>query len=190
MRHVALVLTMAAVLLTTSMAQEEPPRRAGRQPWQRYELLGVRNIFRKDRRAPVQQARPTPRPAAPTPQRSTVLTGVAQQGSEHVAFFEDARMGTTSRLRVGDDVAGGTLVAISLDSVQFELNGQKRQISIGMNLEGGASTALPITGLDSLEQALDEVLPAASSGASQPAPAASTDLLERLRQRRLEELGQ
>jgi hypothetical protein len=65
-----------------------------------------------------------------------VLTGIALQEGRHVAFIEDSAAHSTKRLVPGDAVAGGSIVAVSIDSVEFEAGGKRIHIPVGRNLLG------------------------------------------------------
>lgn len=140
-----------------------------------YQLILNRNIFSRDRTSsrPARASRETSR----TGEQGLMLTGVAEQGDISVAFFEDLQSGQIIRALEGQAIGEGEIVAISLDSVQYRSGDQNRQIVIGQNLTGSSASL------------------ASTRSSSQPAEATSqgalgqggNDILERMRQRRLQE---
>jgi hypothetical protein len=90
-----------------------------------------RNIFVKgDGRA---EHTPSPRP---TPAQ-LVLTGVSLSDSGKVAFLEDEVAGTVICVHVGDSVSNGTIVDISLNSIEYR-NGPGKTVRayVGFDLAG------------------------------------------------------
>ena len=170
---------LAAVLGGAVPADDEQTPPVVSQGWERYEVLVERNIFSRDR------GRPDPReseresyvPPPPPPERFLLLTGIVKQGDEWLAFLEDARTGAVSKLRVGDGVLEGRVAAITMDSIDYEKDGRIAHVAMGDNLEGGRSSRSGSTVSSPTTSA-----PASSAG--------SSNILERLRQRRQRELGQ
>jgi len=178
--------------------------------WDTYRVLSERNIFTRNRARPP-STHHVPTPAAP-PAGSDgdrfVLTGVIQQGQDCVAFFEDTRTGKTTQASLGDPLGRGQLTAITLDAVHYACDGNTTKIVVGSNLTGAAvSVARPATATSATG-----VLPAAATTAATPAMAATTpppagpsqatagtpggakdssatSILERMRQRREQELN-
>jgi hypothetical protein len=72
-------------------------------------------------------------------------------------------------LKEGDSIAGGIVRHIRFDALDYEVNGKITRVAIGQNLAGG-----------------DAVVAASATTQSS---AGGGDVLERLRQRRLQELG-
>ncbi len=156
--------------------------------WEDYKVVVERNIFARDRgkRPTTTAAEPTMSPP-PRPERYFLLTGIVQQGEEGIAFFEDTRTGTTSRIRAGESIAGGRLANITLDYVEYESDGQTVRIKVGKNLEG--SLTAPAVPYEFFESAGPLEVP--ESGTSGELGAVDNDaagILERLRQRRQREL--
>jgi hypothetical protein len=105
----------------------------------RYEILTEKNIFLRNR--------PRPRSAAREPreprrvEETFVLTGIALQEGRHVAFIENSGTRTTQRLLPGEAVAGGTVISVELDSLEFETKGRRLRVEIGRNLLGDVFVA-------------------------------------------------
>ena len=107
--------------------------------WAKYRVLTQRNIFRRDRK-PVRPRGPAAsRPAKGNSydsDRNVVLTGVARGGGEFVAFFEDARTGVTSKIRIGRPIGKGRVKTITLNGVEYERAGTVRKLKVGVDLTG------------------------------------------------------
>jgi hypothetical protein len=137
--------------------------------WDSYAVIEQRNLFVRER--PREQPPPQEREEPAPVERSIVLRGVAQRDGSYVAFFEDLRDGTTTAVREGSPVARGTIRNVSLSSADYVTQQATITVGVGNNLENVplASTAPSIT----------------PTGASSP----TSDIEQRLRQRRLQELG-
>ena len=183
--------TYAAVVLflVSSAAGAETEESRPQASWDDYEIVVDRNIFRRDRRPASRGPSRVVLPEAPPPAgRFIVLRGIAQQGDQHVAFFEQTRTGEVTRVRAGDTIADGQVAGITLDYVEFEKDGATVRVETGKNLEGRASAfSIPFGSYDSVE------LLAPAAGATAPtggAPsAAEAAIMERLRQKRESELA-
>ena len=208
-----LPLGLAAPLLAGRSSPPEPD-------WEMYKVIVERNIFLKDRsataeRVPTQASNLPPWPPLIfRPESNLVLTGIVCQSGKHIAFLENTRTGITSRLALGDPVAGGRITQIALDYVLYESNGERTAIEVGHNLDGGLASQtsapagaedvglLPLPSKPStpaqtlppnptaappagLGQAA--AVPPATGGAS---PEDESAVLERLRQRRQKELSE
>jgi len=221
------------VLLPGMAAAASPPAAppSGQSAqWESYRVLSERNIFLRNRARPSSSYRaPTPAPATPVADSGDtriVLTGIIQQGGDHLAFFEDTRTGKTTTVQAGDPLGKGRLTTITLDSVQYTCDGKATQIAIGSNLAGTAAsppkpattpstTAAPATtptapappAATSAPAGSVTILtaPAPEPGSTTPPPAAppqaaagtagdtkdsgAAGILERMRQRREQELN-
>ncbi len=160
--------------------------------WERYQVIMERNIFLRDRSRP---APTTPISVSPPirterPERSLVLVGIVRDNHLHVAFLEDIRTGAVNRYRTGEQAAGGTIAAITLEHLDFDNGETITGISIGHNLAGeavgGGHTRAPT-------QLGDGGHGTAHSAPSARRPTAISEdqreIIERMRQRRLEQLG-
>jgi len=145
----------------------------------RYKVLSEHNIFTKNRR-------PTSRPTRdsrsdgppPKPEVAFVLTGcVIENENRYAAFVENAQTGVTLRVSPGDSIATGKVTAIGFDFLEYETGGQKTRVEIGHNFTGSVASlatvmALPTTG--------------PTTG---PVDESNLSIEEKLRRRRLRELG-
>jgi hypothetical protein len=77
-------------------------------------------------------------PSSATPEASLVLCGVAQQGGEFTALVEDVKGGRVSRLSPGDSIGRGRLVHVDLDGAEYEVGGNIRRVRVGDDLNGGS----------------------------------------------------
>jgi len=96
-------------------------------------FMRYRRAPRPDRPLDPQPAAPRP-PAAP----QFVLTGTARSGDGFIAFFEESRTGDTARVAVGQTVGEAVVTAITLDGVEVAKGETTRTIRIGDDLEGRA----------------------------------------------------
>lgn len=189
MKHgplIALACMTAAVLSLAATPASQPAPAATPPSWDSYRLIVSRNMFARDRAAP------TSRRYTPSPRRSEngepelILTGVIVQEELRIAFFEDSRSGLTYRVPVGGVLGSVAVESISLDGVELRGEGRARRIAIGENLSGAAGTSLR----DAASQPTTAA--AGTSAESQPAGPPTDkgleDILERMRQRRLQEM--
>jgi hypothetical protein len=186
----AAAMTLAAFASSAPEATSKPAV-APTMPADRYRVLLQRDIFLRDRSAGREGPRP-PQPTAPvaTDETSLVLTGLVCQGREWVAFFEDRRNGQVVRVAPGQAIGPGQLAVISLDAVEYVRDGQTRSIAIGRNLAGDEA-AFSDTGPVQAAGLAPTSAPAgaASAATNGGAPAGGAgDVLERMRQRRAQEL--
>jgi len=143
---------------------------------QDFEILNYRNIFYKGHLpSPDTGNRSAAAVIAPhTLETVLMFNGVTITDGKPTAFLENTDQGTVLQVHIGDAVAQGKVVAIALDSLEYQLNGQAQptHVLIGQNLAGSNTWG--------------------TVAASQPSStgSASTDaMLEKLRQKRLQELG-
>lgn len=183
MRPIVLSLALLAMLLIAATSVKPPGGPTVRAPsLDDYRIIVDRNIFARDR-----AARRTGRPErdrsqetkAPAPEM--VLIGMAVQGGEPLAFFEDSRSGEIVQLPSGQELWGGTILSISMDGVDYLYRGTTRYLAIGDNLQGVAAALLSASSMPSSAPSDATFKP--SEGGNKPA----NDMLERLRQRRLQE---
>jgi len=115
----------------------------GNEPFESYRILVDRNIFVRNRRPPMPDRpdrRPTEY-RAPTAPR-LVLTGTARSGDSIIAFFENSRTGDTRRVSVGKTLGEAVIQAITLDGAVIQDGETTRTIRIGSDLSG-QTVALP-----------------------------------------------
>ncbi len=175
-------------LLVAVAAENSGAERQTRASWENYNVVVERNIFRRDRARRPKRVSAVVEELPSRPERYIVLTGIVQQSKEHIAFLEDTRTGTTTRVRIGDSVADGKLKHITLDYVEYESNGDVAKIEIGKNLDGSVSTpAIPQA--SSEEDGTPDVPAAGTPDDGAAAGGDEAAILERLRQKRQKELG-
>lgn len=152
------------------------PATAGGSSWNGYNVLASRNIFVQDR------SRLRSRSAASQDSRDSdsymILTGIAEQGSYRFAFIEDARTGATARLMAGQAVGKGQIKSVTLDGIEYENTGSVKTIFVGQNLIGETAGTINVSATS----------PAAGSQPSSAAAGDVNSVLERLRQRRAQEM--
>lgn len=176
---------LVSALATTSQAQESKTTKTA--SWERYQNLTSNNIFVKDRRPQTSggsRSSHTPRPESASTERTLVLSGIVQQDGVYIAFVEDTRARTTTKLRIGDALGQGKVAAMTLDAVDYVRDGATVRVEVGKNFEGAAAGTMPSASSDSGST------PGGGSGSAvAPTPGSEAALLERMRQRRLKEMG-
>lgn len=136
-----------------------------------------RSIFEKGRSAPHNPSSAT-QPSVSTPESVRVLNGVTKVNGKLMAFVEDRTTRTISSFQVNDPIARGKVTAITLDALTYEADGKSTRVAVGDNLTG------------------QRAAPAATNPSSAPAGGdhavspETQSVLERLRQRRQQELKQ
>jgi hypothetical protein len=125
---------------------------------------------------------------------SLVFNGASDVDGQLVAFVENTGMNRISRYHVGDPVgqgAPGRIAAITLDSIDYQVGTKVTHVTLGQNLYGQETQVLttqPVAGVSSSTggAAGPTTGPSSTSGSS----GGSDSILERLRRRRMQELGQ
>ena len=113
------------------------------------------------------------------PEQSLVFNGATLTESQIVAFIEDTSAGKVMKLRAGEAVARGKLGTITLDTLEYDAGGKVTRVQIGQNLDGNAAvmpTSRPVS---------SDASPGSTTGPS----GGASDMLEKLRLKRLQELG-
>jgi len=151
------------------------------QPWEHYEILIERNMFSRSRGQGKQSEEAEVARAAPSPERFVLLRGVLRQDDEFIAVLEDMRSGQLIRARVGDEVVRGRVERITLDGLRYVRDEAQVDVGIGANLEASGTAGPAMAGEGTEGEELETPVPPTGE---------ATDLLERLRQRRLREQGQ
>lgn len=180
----------AATLLCSAMAIAEQDGSADPTSWASYQIVATRNIFSWHRTAaapvvPQEHDAQTPgfdgdidSPLSSEQQTaaraSYVLVGVAIEVERRIAFFEHPGTKQTIKSSIGEPLVGGSIIAIRIDGIEFEVNGQSITVTPGETLTGTAASGLTT---DSL-----------SDGVNRDATS-NNAVLERMRQRRQEELN-
>ncbi|WP_428937152.1 hypothetical protein [Fontivita pretiosa] len=158
---------------------------------ERYGVLWERNIFLRERGRRERVDRDF-RPAAPRlPEQSLVVTGIVFEDGEYRAYIEDVSRGTTLKLSVGDAVARGKVVGIEIDAVAYENYAGVTWIPIGSNLAGASVTSVSDARIAAAAAgyAATTQPSAGGAGAAINASGANLSIEERLRLRRMQELG-
>jgi hypothetical protein len=182
--------TASTTLPTTTQASAAPapttnPYLALRGMSADYIVLTNRSIFKKgsqmtDPFAPTTPL-PPPRPQPYTPAESSLeFNGAMHADASWTAFFENTSNHDVFVKHEGDNIARGKITAITLDSIDYETNGRQNTIALGHTLDGSEGPGLASA-------------PSLSLSSTQPSANFSgpnADVLERLRQKRLKELGQ
>ena len=154
---------------------------AEKTSFDRYRVLSEHNIFAKNRRPP--STRPTRDPRndrpPPRPEVAFVLTGcVIEDDNRYSAFVENAQTGVTMKVSPGDPIASGKVTTIGFDFLEYETAGQKTRVEIGHNFTGSVAS-------------LAEVIsaPPTTGPTTGPVDLSNLSIEERLRRRRLQEIG-
>jgi hypothetical protein len=180
----ALFVAAVAIAWVVAFAEEKaaPPR-----DWDYYKVISERSVFLRDRRPRERRAERSAPPVVRPPERDYVLTGVAGQGQERLAFIENTRTGETLRLRRGSEVAGGRITEIAMEHVTFEKNGAGTRVELGLSL-GGTSASRPAEAAPAAEAEGPAPSPSPAE-ASKPRSQGQLSILERLRLKRQQELN-
>ena len=170
--------------------QERPQQQ---DPWEVYKVIVERNMFSRQRGARIDrlsQDRPDMRtpPSAPNPESYYVLKGIVQENNAFIAFLEDSRGGDILRVRKGESIARGVIKALSLDSIEYQLEDRTISVTMGHDLEGGRG-AVTMTQLFEWSQTSSAT---PQEGATQPSSTSGddADILRQLMERRQQQLGQ
>jgi hypothetical protein len=122
-----------------------------------------------------------------------VFNGASNANGQLVAFIENTGMNQIARYHVGDPVgqgAQGKVAAITLDSMDYQIGARVTHVNLGQNLNGQdvlIQTTQPV--------AEGSAPGAASTSTTQGAtpsggPGSLDEVMRRLRERRMKELGQ
>lgn len=119
-----------------------------------------------------------------------VFNGASDANGQLVAFIENTGMNQIAKYHVGDLVgqgAAGKISAITLDSIDYAVGPRVTHVNLGQNLNG--QDVQIITTQPVAEGMTPTTGPA---GTTQPgaAPSGTDSIIERLRKRRMQELGQ
>ncbi|MCM8768121.1 MAG: hypothetical protein NC911_00315 [Candidatus Omnitrophica bacterium] len=157
-----------------------------------YQIISERNIFLPQRKKPDKQQKfysilkeaPPVNPAA-----NIVLTGIVRHGQDYLAFFEDRLSRKTLRVRAGENLLGGKIQQITLDYVEYVAKETPVKVEIGKTLAN--STPLTPAGPVSSPASPSFSSTLVSSGSDISPPSSDTsNIVEQMRRRRLQELGQ
>jgi hypothetical protein len=141
---------------------------------QDFEVLNLRNIFYKGYLpAPGEEGRGASEyEIRHAPETMFIFNGVTITDGKPTAFLENTNEGTVVQVHVGDAVAKGKIVNIAIDNLDYEANGKVTRVQIAQNLAGGNGWGTT-----------------ASTEPSTTGSGAADAMLEKLRQKRLQELN-
>lgn len=156
-----------------------------------FALLNDRSPFvpwvQRERRSGGGRSGPSQVESAETRQQSNlVFNGVTVTDGKPVAFIEDMTEGRVYQYHVGDSIAGGKVAQITLDAVDYETNGRRTHVTIGENLQGASAWDMTY----GVAPAMPSTQPTGQPSETSTGSGGSADsVLEKMRQRRLQELG-
>jgi hypothetical protein len=135
------------------------------------------------------------RPSNPNPNAEGVLVfnGASDVDGQLVAFVENTGMNQISRYHVGDAVgqgAQGKIAGITLDSIDYQVGTKITHVMLGQNLYGQETQVLttqPVAGSGGFGTSSSSGGPTTGPSST---PGGTDSVLERLRKRRMQELGQ
>jgi hypothetical protein len=174
MRRSGIVASWALVLILGAVGSAAASAQTAERPWDPYEILVTRNIFSQVRGRRALEAQ---RQEEPNPERFVYLRGVMRRAQGFVALLEDTRSGQVISCRSGDHVVRGEVKEVTLDGIRYVQDGAEVAVSVGENLEKGAPAVASGQAAGSAQ------------AAPRPASGAAADALEKMRQRRQQELG-
>ena len=134
----------------------------------------------------VASTEPTTAPAPWTPESTLVFNGASDADGQLVAFIENSALNTIGRFHLGEAVAQGKVAAITLDSLDYQAGTRVTHVMLGQNLQGIDMQVLTTQPVSSTTTPTGSATTQDSSGSG----GAPDSVLERLRLRRLKELGQ
>ncbi len=184
-RPATLILTAAWLLCAAVPCFAQEAEAQSTRSWEHYQVVVQRNIFSRHRvpmavssgeSEPTTTTTAVPQSAAAqqaTARASYALVGVAIEEDRQIAFFENPLTQETIKSAIGDELLGGVITAITIDGIEYELDGQTIMVLPGQALTGEAA---PTTGVP------------ASSDEEEAGNDATSSILERMRLRRQEEL--
>jgi len=138
-----------------------------------FAVLNLRNIFYKGHLPSPESDSQGSRSFEPhSVETMYIFNGVTITDGKPIAFLENTDSGAVTQVHVGDTIARGKIVNIALDSLDYQAGGKVTRVQIAQNLAGGNGWGTTATSEPS------------STGS------ATTDaMLEKLRQKRMQELG-
>jgi hypothetical protein len=174
-----------------------------------YLILAVRSIFQKGShvtrgfdapsRASMSVASSSSQTSASAaasvaPEESLVFEGAMETSNQFLAFVEDRNAGKMLMLQGGAKIARGKITDITLDTLDYAVDGAVLHVKVGRNLRGEVAAAASSDNTASTGPGSTPSLGTAASGDASGAPASGSsggganDILERLRRRRQQEL--
>ncbi len=156
-----------------------------------FSAVRYRSIFVKGEQAlagddPGRRPRDVGPVVPPDPRAVMVFNGVTLAGDRPDAMIEDTSARRVFSVRVGDLVAGGRVLAITFDDIEYQAGGKVLHVAVGQTLEGQPAPA-------------GDTAPPTAGGGPAPADPAGTlgntvglstdDILARMKRRRQQEQG-
>ena len=174
-----------------SVAPVDPNQAAKPNSWESFNLVLTRNIFSRTRiawRPRQEEEQPRATVVTRNPEAYFVLKGVVQENDDFYAFVENSQDGTSLQVRRGDPVARGTIKTLTLDGLEYQMEGKDPVVvRVGYDLEGGI-------GVLSTNQMLDLASTPPSSPSTPSTPTGSgadeSEILKRLMEQRKQQVGQ
>lgn len=151
-----------------------------------YLVLTNRSIFKKGSQSTDPFAPTTPVLPPPPIQRTVAESSLEFNGAMHAdaswtAFFENTSSHDVLIRHTGEDIARGKITSITLDSINYLAAGRQTTVLLGQTLDGSEGPGLSSAPSLSLSS---------TQPSNTPFSGPNADVLERLRQKRLKELGQ
>jgi hypothetical protein len=147
------------------------------------EEVGGRNIFVRGNQRSLPPQAPTPGPTPPPGPSpiQLVFTGVSLSDNGKIAFLEDQSLYTVTRVQIGDTIAAGKIVNITLNSLDYrDSSGRTIRVEVGFNLAGG-----DVWGVSPTTSSPGASTQPSRSGSRQP----GESMEDYLKRRRQEEMG-
>jgi len=174
------------------LSQDAKDPQDPQDPWAKYQVILNRNMFSRQRGALREPRGDAERRevAVPNPESYFRLKGIVQEDGTFIAFLEDTRSNSVLKLREGDTVARGTIKALTLDSIEYQLEDRIVTVRLGNDLEGGQGA---VTMTELMEWSQTSSTPAGTPPQAAPSESptgAEADVLKQLMERRKQQLGQ
>jgi len=179
------------VIASCAWGQGESESVEKERSWDAYEIIIQRNIFSRDRGQPVARGRPSGGYEETTPriERHLMLIGIAREEDRYLAFIEDIWSGETTKVRIGDNLSWGWVTSITLDSIEYNSDGEEVSVAIGEYVDNRSPSVS--ASRESPERAGETEVPAGEVVEERPAATSGEEsILERLKRKREKELGQ
>ena len=173
-----------------------------------FDVLLKKSIFSRDRSRG--SAPPATGPATGarvlSPEQSVAFRGVLCPDEEYVAFMENIQTGQITIVKTGDEIGKGRVAGITLDTLSYDADGKVRPIKLGQDLTGetaatgggvmvmsdpsrGGTVAGTGTGTGATAPGGTPAAPGAGSPGAAPSSPGAAAMIEKMRQRRLQEGG-
>jgi len=193
---ILLAVVLALILATKPTAGLGQDSTEQQDPWSAYKVIVERNMFSRQRGTRAERFNRdgsemrTP-PPAPNPESYYVLKGIVKENDAFIGFLEDTRGGQILRVRKGESVARGAIKALSLDSIEYQLEDRTITIRMGQNLEGGQGAVTMTQLFEQAQTSSVTPLEGATSAPGESIPSGEeADILRKLMERRQQQLGQ